>query len=118
MENAALIDTTIGGSHHGHIGLVIMPTRYLQLTGHPFATPQNPGPTPIIPNQFMTAAEAEIICQNHRSQLAVYNKFLNNDKALKNQLLHVIDDCYTKALKQGMIGYTHCTTMQLLKHLY
>eukprot|EP00957_Ditylum_brightwellii_P151033 11500622-Ditylum_brightwellii.AAC.1 len=118
MENTALIDTTIAGGLHGHLGLVITQARYLQLTGHPFVPPQNPGPTPIMSNQFMTAAEAEIIRQNHRLQLAVYNKFLNTDKALKNQLLHDIDDRYTKALKQGMIGYTHRTTMQLLKHLY
>eukprot|EP00957_Ditylum_brightwellii_P102043 7777773-Ditylum_brightwellii.AAC.1 len=64
------------------------------------------------------AAEAETIWQNHRLQLAVYNKFLNTDKALKNLLLHAVDDQYTKALKQGMIGYTHCTTMQLLENLY
>eukprot|EP00957_Ditylum_brightwellii_P101174 7710183-Ditylum_brightwellii.AAC.1 len=118
MENAASIDTTIGDGHHGHLGLVIMPATYFQLTGHPFAPPQNHGPTPIMPNQFMTATEAETIHQNHRSQLAVYNKLLNTDEALKNQLLHTIDDCYTKALKQGMIGYTHRTTMQLLEHLY
>eukprot|EP00957_Ditylum_brightwellii_P007305 554938-Ditylum_brightwellii.AAC.1 len=44
MENAALIDTMIGGGLHGHPGLVITPARYLQLTGRPFAPPQNPGP--------------------------------------------------------------------------
>eukprot|EP00957_Ditylum_brightwellii_P120577 9198268-Ditylum_brightwellii.AAC.1 len=65
MENAASIDTTIGGGLHGHLGLVITPARYLQLTGHPFVPPQNPEPTPIMPNQFMTAAEAETIRQNH-----------------------------------------------------
>eukprot|EP00957_Ditylum_brightwellii_P171285 13038754-Ditylum_brightwellii.AAC.1 len=66
----------------------------------------------------MRAAEAKTIHQNHRTQLAVHHKFLNTDKSLKNQLLHAIDDCYTKVLKQGMIGYTHRTTMQLLEHLY
>eukprot|EP00957_Ditylum_brightwellii_P088093 6710498-Ditylum_brightwellii.AAC.1 len=118
IENAASIDTTIGGGHHGHLGLVITPARCLQLTCHPFAPPQNPGPTPTMPNQFMTPAEAKAICQNHRAQLAVYHKFLSTNKTLKNQLLHNIDDRYTKALKQGMIGYTHRTTMQLLEHLY
>eukprot|EP00957_Ditylum_brightwellii_P173678 13223752-Ditylum_brightwellii.AAC.2 len=39
MENVALIDTTIGGGHHGHLGLVITPARHLQLTGHPFGPP-------------------------------------------------------------------------------
>eukprot|EP00957_Ditylum_brightwellii_P163901 12478183-Ditylum_brightwellii.AAC.1 len=109
MENAASIDTIIGGGLHGHLALVITPARYLQLTGHSFVPPQNPRPTPIMPNQFMMTAEAETISQNHRAQLAIYNKFLNTNKVLKKQLLHAIDDQYTKALKQGMIGYTHCT---------
>eukprot|EP00957_Ditylum_brightwellii_P188784 14369841-Ditylum_brightwellii.AAC.1 len=59
MENAASIDTTIAGGQHGHLGLVIMPARYLQLTGHPFAPPHNPGPTPIMPTPYMTAANAK-----------------------------------------------------------
>eukprot|EP00957_Ditylum_brightwellii_P035806 2714776-Ditylum_brightwellii.AAC.1 len=29
MQNAALINTTIGGGQHGHPGLIITPTRYL-----------------------------------------------------------------------------------------
>eukprot|EP00957_Ditylum_brightwellii_P054102 4097894-Ditylum_brightwellii.AAC.1 len=54
----------------------------------------------------MTAAEAETIHQNHRLQLAVYNKFLNTDKALKNLLLHTIDDQYTKAFLNTCIATT------------
>eukprot|EP00957_Ditylum_brightwellii_P209531 15362138-Ditylum_brightwellii.AAC.1 len=103
MENAASIEKTLGGGLHGHLGLVITPARHLQLTGNPFAPPPNSGPTSVMPNPFMMAVDAETICQNHIAQLAIYHKFLNTDKALKNQLLCVVDDQYIKALKQGMI---------------
>eukprot|EP00957_Ditylum_brightwellii_P022958 1732993-Ditylum_brightwellii.AAC.1 len=33
MENAATMDTTVGGGAHGHLGLVLTGQHYLQLTG-------------------------------------------------------------------------------------
>eukprot|EP00957_Ditylum_brightwellii_P167030 12716078-Ditylum_brightwellii.AAC.1 len=46
MENASSVEATFGGGLHGHLGLVITPARYLQVTGNNFAPPANPGPTP------------------------------------------------------------------------
>eukprot|EP00957_Ditylum_brightwellii_P034851 2640479-Ditylum_brightwellii.AAC.1 len=57
MENAAPVQSILGGGNHGYLSLVITPARYQQVMGHIFIPPPNPGPVPIIPRLFMTAAE-------------------------------------------------------------
>eukprot|EP00957_Ditylum_brightwellii_P070479 5354775-Ditylum_brightwellii.AAC.1 len=92
MKNAALIEIMLRGGLHSHLGLVFTPGQYLQLTGNAFVPLSNPRPSLIMPNPFMTAADAETVRQNHRVQLASYHKFLNTDKALKTQLLSAVND--------------------------
>eukprot|EP00957_Ditylum_brightwellii_P088930 6772120-Ditylum_brightwellii.AAC.1 len=110
MENASSVKATFGSGLHGHLGLIITPARYLQVTGNNFALPANPGPTPVMPQQFMAAADAETVRQQHQADLITYTKYNNVDKALKNQLLSVIDSRYTKALRQGMFGLNNRTS--------
>eukprot|EP00957_Ditylum_brightwellii_P120149 9167746-Ditylum_brightwellii.AAC.1 len=101
MENASSVEATFGGGLHGHLGLVITPAQYLQVTVNNFAPPANPRSTSVMPRQFMAAADAETIRQQHHTDLIAYTKYNNVNKALKNQLLSVIDSHYTKALQQG-----------------
>eukprot|EP00957_Ditylum_brightwellii_P138006 10521600-Ditylum_brightwellii.AAC.1 len=98
IKNASSVKATFGSGLHGHLGLVITPAQYLQVTGNNFALPANPGPTPVMPRQFMAAADAETVHQQHQADLIAYIKYNNVNKALKNQLLSVIDIRYTKAL--------------------
>eukprot|EP00957_Ditylum_brightwellii_P204666 15340340-Ditylum_brightwellii.AAC.1 len=118
MENASSIEATFGCGLHRHLGLVITPAQYLQVTGNNFALPANPRPTPVMPWQFMAAADAETVQQQHRADLIAYTKYNIVDKALKNQLLSVINSRYTKALQQGMFGLNNPTTHDILEHLY
>eukprot|EP00957_Ditylum_brightwellii_P076999 5852190-Ditylum_brightwellii.AAC.1 len=83
MENVASVETQYGGGNHGHLGLVINTTRYVQEAGQRFIIPPNPGSTAIMPCQFMSKAEAETIQQNHRAALTWYYTVRNMDKALK-----------------------------------
>eukprot|EP00957_Ditylum_brightwellii_P031589 2395451-Ditylum_brightwellii.AAC.1 len=54
MENASSIEATFGGGMHGHLGLVLTPARYMQITRHVFNPSVNPGPNPIMPHPYMT----------------------------------------------------------------
>eukprot|EP00957_Ditylum_brightwellii_P134624 10263230-Ditylum_brightwellii.AAC.1 len=64
MENAASVATTLGGGNHGHLTLVMNPTRYLALFGGaPFILPRNPGPVPVPPTLFMMAVQMELLRQ-------------------------------------------------------
>eukprot|EP00957_Ditylum_brightwellii_P122023 9306116-Ditylum_brightwellii.AAC.1 len=71
-----------------------------------------------MPRQFMAAADAETVRQQHQTDLIAYTKYNNVNKALKNQLLSVIDSRYTKAMRQGTFGLNKHTTRAILEHLY
>jgi hypothetical protein len=101
-----------------HLGLVLNPARYIQITGHVFNPPVNPGPNPVMPHPYMTVQEAEIVYQEHCNDLIVYYKFLNTNKALSSQLVEAIDNRYLKAMKQNMIGYNDQEIRELLQHVY
>eukprot|EP00957_Ditylum_brightwellii_P044817 3400377-Ditylum_brightwellii.AAC.1 len=74
MENAASMPTMLGGGNHGHHTLVMNPTRYLALSGGALFVPlRNPGPVPVLPTLFITAAQMELIQQIHQSDLAAFH---------------------------------------------
>ena len=119
MENAASVPTTLGGGNHGHLALVMNPARYLALSGGaPFIPPRNPGPVPVPPTPFMTAAQMELLRQTHQADLASFHTCNNTDTALKNQLLTAVDDIYLAAIKQEHIGYTNRSCGDMLTHLF
>ena len=41
--NAASVASTLGEGAHGLLGLGLIPATYLQITGHVFVRPDNPG---------------------------------------------------------------------------
>ena len=47
--NAASIPTTLGGSNHGYLGLILSPSSYATITTTPFQEPNYPGQHPTIP---------------------------------------------------------------------
>eukprot|EP00957_Ditylum_brightwellii_P085214 6480233-Ditylum_brightwellii.AAC.2 len=119
MENAASVPTMLGGGNHKHLALVMNPTRYLALSGGaPFVPPRNPGPVPVPPMPFMTAAQMELLQQTHQSDLAAFHTCNNTNTALKNQLLVAVDNIYLATIKQEHIEYTNCSCGDMLTHLF
>eukprot|EP00957_Ditylum_brightwellii_P119613 9126099-Ditylum_brightwellii.AAC.1 len=98
MENAASIKATFSRGNHGHLGLVITPARYMQVTGVPFNQPPNPGPIPVMPRLYMAAVDAEMIRHYHQLAVIQYHTFCNTNKVLQAQITGVIDQRYTKTL--------------------
>eukprot|EP00957_Ditylum_brightwellii_P175726 13380238-Ditylum_brightwellii.AAC.1 len=49
MENAATINSMVGGGAHDHLGLTLTGQRYLQQTGVNFSPPNNLGPVLVPP---------------------------------------------------------------------
>eukprot|EP00957_Ditylum_brightwellii_P044204 3354237-Ditylum_brightwellii.AAC.1 len=118
MKNAASIDATIGGGMHRHLALALTPAIYLQVTGHAFAPPVNPGPNPVIPTPYLMVQKADQIRQNHHNELIAYHKYANTNKALQAQLTDDINNRYLKAMNQNMLEYNNCEVRELLEHLY
>eukprot|EP00957_Ditylum_brightwellii_P186972 14239174-Ditylum_brightwellii.AAC.1 len=107
QENVASVPKTLGGGHHGHLALVTNPVQYHTISeGAAFNPPRNPGPVPIPPRVFMAAAEMEALQMQHKADFATYHTCYNASKALKNQLLTLVNDNYITAIKEEHTSYT------------
>ena len=114
--NCASISATLGGGTHGLLGLGLTPVTYLQLTGHAFRWPQNPGLLP--QNVIGTSAQMAEIARRHNEELRVYRQVVATDLALKSQLLDVFEDIYFRGLRDRHTGFTSITYMEMITHLY
>ena len=115
-ENAASVQSALGGGAHGHLGLLISNARHFTLTGENFVPPLNPGSTPNIPNGS-TGPQIARIVETHKAELKVFQTFRNVDNALKQQLTSAVPRMYIKALADRMLGFANRTTRHLLVHL-
>ena len=115
-ENAASVQSALGGGGHGHLGLVISNARHSTLTGHNFVPPLNPGTTPVIPNGSTGPQIARLVA-THKAELKVFQTFRNVDNALKQQLTSAVSRMYIKAMANRMLGFANVSARQLLQHL-
>jgi hypothetical protein len=65
----------------------------------------------------MTAAVITESTHLHREATQVYRTCHNVDQAIKKLLIEAIDDPYLNVLSDKIVGYTNCTSLQLLPHL-
>eukprot|EP00957_Ditylum_brightwellii_P073251 5567852-Ditylum_brightwellii.AAC.2 len=92
MENVSLVETTIASGLHGHLRLIIMPDRYLQITGTTFHPPPNPAvPVPVMSGPHMAVADSDTVQQNHNTTLYMYHKYIITGWVLKSQLMGAIN---------------------------
>jgi hypothetical protein len=47
----------------------------------------------------------------------VYRTYHNVDQAIRKLIIESFDDAYLNALSDEIVGYTNCTSLQLLTHL-
>ena len=115
-QNARAIDSAADG--HGHLVLTMSPTVYAALTNNvPFVIPVNPGDTPDLTNANtgILITEANRVLLVHQR---VYNTYKKTDLALKAQIIAVCPEKYIRRLKVPNLGYSGCSTLELLTHLW
>ena len=115
--NAASIPTTLGGGHHGYLGLILSPAAYATISPTAFAEPAYPGQHPTIP-AGTNAANTSAIIRRHTEDTRQWREFKNVSTALKNQLLSAVDDIYVRALRDRHVGYMNQTIRNILTHLF
>jgi hypothetical protein len=80
----ANILTTLRGGGHGHVGIIVEPSKYLIMTGNtPFDPPENPG---IYPARLTLNAVARTQAQEeaiHKELVAQYEIFKGVEQGLK-----------------------------------
>jgi hypothetical protein len=65
----------------------------------------------------MTAALIAEMTRLHREATQVYRTYHNVDQTINNLIIESFDDAYLIALSDEIVGYSNCTSLQLLTHL-
>jgi hypothetical protein len=78
--NAASLPTTLGGSQHGHVGLIMTPILYNTLSNTPYTAPANPGPSPTHAHNA-SATTRETARLRHKEETPIYDNHQNMDDA-------------------------------------
>jgi 6-pyruvoyl-tetrahydropterin synthase len=78
--------------------------------------PNNPGASAEVV-AGMTAAVIAEMTRLHREATQVYRTYHNVDQAIKKLIIESFDDAYLNSLSDEIMGYTTCTSLQLLTHI-
>jgi hypothetical protein len=105
-----------GGGRHGHLGIIMTNEENFAIAVDVFPVPNNPGPSAAVVVGMMATVIAEMI-RLHREATQVYRTYHNVDQAIKKLIIKSFNDAYLNALSDEIVGYTNCTSLQLLTHL-
>jgi hypothetical protein len=114
--NAMSVASYEGGGRHGHLGIIMNNEEYFAIAVYVFPVPANPGPSAAVV-AGMTAAVIAETTRRHREATQVYRTYHNVDQAIKKLIIESFDDAHLNALSDEIVGYTNCTSLQLLTHL-
>jgi hypothetical protein len=105
-----------GGGRHGHLGIIMTNEEYFAIAVDVFPVPNNPGPSATVV-AGMTAAVIAETTRLHLEATQVYHTYHNVDHAIKKLIIESFDDAYLNALSDEIMGYSNCTSLQLLTHI-
>jgi hypothetical protein len=89
---------------------------YFAIAVDVFPVPNNPGPLAAV----VAGTTAAVIAERtrlHQEATQVYRTYHNVDQAIKKLIIEYFDDAYFNAFSDEIVGYTNCTSLQLLTHL-
>ena len=113
--NATKIPSELGGGGHGHLGLVLSPTEYANISPTPYVRPVHPGVLNIGPNA------SEYVERNrrheHKSDLATFHETVQLENALKKQITETVDELYLEELRDPTTNTILSSIPFILAHL-
>jgi hypothetical protein len=71
-----------------------------------FTAPENPGATPVHPDNATAARIAEAY-RAHTEAICVYRTYNNVDQAFKKLIIDAFEDQFLNALSEKVVGYAH-----------
>jgi hypothetical protein len=104
------------GGRHGHQCIIMTNEEYFAIAVDLFPVPNNTGPSAAVVAGMTEAVIAETT-RIHREATQVYRTYHNVDQAIKKLIIELFNDAYINALSDEIVGYTNCTSLQLLTHL-
>jgi hypothetical protein len=122
QANSRAIDTHLGGSTLGHVGLIISDAAYAMISpatnSEPtfWITPQAPGRAP----SKMDGTAAQISAARHiwEEDVQTYRTCTSVQQALKKQIISVFEPMYLDILNDNMMGYASISARGILYHLF
>jgi hypothetical protein len=115
--NAALVYSYRGGGNHGHLGAIILPTRYAAISPVPFVPPTNPGRTATILAD--TPPEARAMLERHYvANAREFQAYKTLQRALKQQIIKTFDSLYQKGLEDDVVAFANMSARQMMVFLF
>jgi hypothetical protein len=94
----------------------MMNDEYFALAMDVFTAPDNPGATPVHPENA-TAARIVEANRAHTEEICVYCTYHNVDQAFKKLIIEAFEYQFLNVLSDKVVGYTNRTSLDLLTHL-
>ena len=112
VENAALVETTRGGSQHGYLAIALDPNTYYILIGTMFMLPTNLGPVPIIAGNTCTA---QVATQEnvYKEYFREYKEYIKIGKVILQLTTNTFKQKYLHHLHNQYTGYNNTTVLQV-----
>lgn len=95
--NAMAVHSTLGGGSHGHLGLVLSPAQYANISPTPFVRPAFPAAL-VIPAGTTAVASANLE-REFKEQLRLFREVTGVESALKQQLINAIDAAFLDSIR-------------------
>ena len=113
-QNAASVNTHLGGGNHGHLGMVMPAVTYAGLSQTLWLDPPEPPAAVVLAQNAPTAAQIAEAHRTHAQALKARREFQNLDRALTRLIVENIEPLYLKPFHQPYIGLLGQTTKQIL----
>jgi hypothetical protein len=81
-----------------------------------FLPPENPGLAATIETGMMVVHIAEM-GRLHTTVTCTYRTYNHVDQTFKTMIIDAFEDQYLNVLSEEIVGYTNCTSLQLITHL-
>jgi hypothetical protein len=114
--NAMSVSSYKKGGRHVHLGIIMMNDEYFALATGVFTAPDNPGATPVHPENATAACIAEAN-RAHTEAIRVYRTYHNVDQAFTKLIIEAFEYQFLNALSDEVVGYANRTSLDLLIHL-
>ena len=113
--NATKIPSDLGGGAFGHLGLVLTPAEYANISAVPYIRPIHPGVLNLpAPASERTEKRRR---DQHKKDLATYHETIHIENALKKQISETVDELYLEELRDPTTNTILHDIPTILRHL-
>ena len=107
--------SNLRGGRHGHLALTMTDEDHRAHTGFAFVPPHNPGNYPQITEN---AQEQALGTENFQQNQALFHKYIDVDRVLKNQIVTAVEPVLLTPLVDQITGFVQVSALMMMKHLF